>query len=321
MVIRVVRLFFLSLQGSEVSKSGVCRGVRVEMSSFRLFLPALLLALVLPGLVLAKTPFKPNLGPDLPTITVTCGEVTLLLRQASQWTPGRLDFRGQPMTTERSAYGTVFSFPGVGFIGTGHLENEPEVLTSLTFILDGQSVTPTAAMRGDRFRLERKSRIRNFDLTCVIEIHDNRLYETTTVHTEQEQPLKLVYHFMHAWVPTVSAYLAGTGDAVTTPEALTDAQEVARKMYINEKVDWISVYEPKSQQYGVSRLLEAPEKGEHISKIWNVPGTYRKYYLTCFSDDSVPAGFTGTWKMITSFGATAEAQWPSAAAKLAGELK
>jgi len=25
--------------------------------------------------------------------------------------------------------------------------------------------------------------------------------------------------------------------------------------------------------------------------------------------------------MITSFGATAEAQWPSAAAKLAGELK
>lgn len=274
-----------------------------------------------PFLATAKEPFKPNLGPDLPTITVTCGEVSLLLRQVSQWTPGRFDFQGQPMTTPRSAYGTVFSFPNVGFIGTGHLENEPEQLKSLSFAMDGQTVAPSAEMKGERFRFERKSRIRNFDLTCIIEVHDNRIYETTTVHTEQEQPLKLVYHFMHAWVPTVSAYLAGTAEKVTAPEALIDAQEVTRKMYINEKVDWISVYDPKSQQYGVSRLLEAPEKGEHISKIWNVPGTYRKYYLTCFSDGTVPAGFTGTWKMVTSFGAAEEAQWPTAAAKLVGELK
>jgi hypothetical protein len=76
----------------------------------------------------SKEPFKPKLGPDLPAITVSCGDVSLLLRQASQWTPRRIDFRGHAMTTERSAYGTVFSFPDCGFIGTAHLENEPEPL-------------------------------------------------------------------------------------------------------------------------------------------------------------------------------------------------
>ena len=104
---------------------------------------------VLAGALPAKEPFKPNLGPDLPTITVTCGDVTLLLRQATQWTAGRIDYRGHAMTTERSAYGTVFSFPDVGFIGTAHLENEPEKLQSLAFFLDDKKVeTPAAEMKG-----------------------------------------------------------------------------------------------------------------------------------------------------------------------------
>ncbi|WP_146848714.1 hypothetical protein [Brevifollis gellanilyticus] len=91
----------------------------------RAFLPTLSFFLLAFSLRLAAAPpgFKPNMGPELPRITVNCGEVGMLLRQASQWTPGRLDFRGKAMTTESSAYGTVFSFPDIGFIGTGHLEN------------------------------------------------------------------------------------------------------------------------------------------------------------------------------------------------------
>lgn len=276
----------------------------------------LLAALFSCSLATAKEPFKPNLGPDLPTITVTCGDVTMLLRQASQWTPGRIDFRGQAMTTERSAYGTVFSFPDCGFIGTGHLENEPEPLKSLAFFIDDQPVeTPTAEMKGDSFRFERKSRIRAFDLTCVIEIKNNRVYETTTVHTDEAVPLKLVYHFMHAWTPSVSAFL-------TADEAgpLRDDADVARKFYINKRVDWMAVYEPKSSQFGVSRLLEAPDQGGHIAMIWNVPGTYRKFYLKCFNNETVPAGFTGTWRMVTAFGSSTRDTWENSARKLAQDL-
>lgn len=268
--------------------------------------------------------FVPNLGPPLERITVQCGDLTLLLRQQSQWTPGRIDFKGTPMTTERSAYGTVFSFPGVGFIGTAHLENEPEELTALSFILDGKPITaPKKNLAGMRFRFERKSRIRSFSLNCEIELKDNRLHETTTIETKEAAPLKLVYHFMHAWTPTVSAFLAGS-DAAPDKDlsnALTNDAEVARKFYINQRVDWMAVYEPRSGQFAVSRLLEAPALGGHISKIWNVPKSYRKFYLTSFQNQTVPAGFRGAWRMVTAFGKSDAANWETAARKLANELR
>src|SRR5690606_22000134 len=74
----------------------------------------------------AAEPFLPNLRTDIQRITVTCGEVSLLLWQQLQLITGRINFRGVPMSTEKSVYGSVFNFPGVGFIGTQHLENEPE---------------------------------------------------------------------------------------------------------------------------------------------------------------------------------------------------
>ena len=285
---------------------------------------SLALGLALAGFVSAKEPFKPNLGPDLPRITVICGDVTLLLRQATQWTPGRIDFHGQAMTTESSAYGTVFSFPDVGFIGTAHLENEPEKLQSLNFLLDGKRVeAPAAEIKGGSFRLERKSRIRTFDLTNVTEIKDHRLYETTTVHTAEAVPLKVVYHFMHAWRPTVNAFLAGSdaapGKIISGP--LHDDTEVARKFYINERVDWLAVYEPQSGQFAVSRLLQAPEQGDSIATIWNIPGTYRKFYLKCFNSATVPAGFTGTWRMVTAFGSARPETWETTARMLAAQLR
>lgn len=285
---------------------------------------SLALGLALTALASAKEPFKPNLGPELPRITVTCGDVTLLLRQATQWTPGRIDFRGKAMTTESSAYGTVFSFPDVGFIGTAHLENEPEKLQSLDFFLEDKRVeAPTAEMKGGAFRLERKSRIRAFELTNVTEIKGHRLYETTTVHTAEAVPLKLVYHFMHAWRPTVSAFLAGHDampeNAISGP--LRDDKEVVRKFYINQRVDWMAVYEPQSGQFAVSRLLQAPELGGHIATIWNVPGTYRKFYLKCFEGKTVPSGFTGTWRMVTAFGSATPETWEAQARALAAELQ
>jgi hypothetical protein len=266
----------------------------------------------------------PNLGPDQERITVACGDVTLLLRRQSQWTPGRIDFRGKPMTTERSAYGTVFSFPGVGFIGTAHLENEPEKLTALKFEVDGEALAePGESLSGNSFRFSRESQIRNFRLKCDVELKNNRLYEATTVTAAEAAPLNLVYHFMHAWTPSVSGFLAGEDASRTglVSGALTDDQAVARKFYINARVDWMAVYEPKSGQFAVSRLLEAPEGAGNISKIWNVPGAYRKFYLTCFQGQTVAAGFKGTWRMVTGFGSASPEAWQSAATALARDLR
>lgn len=284
---------------------------------------AWILAFFASGVLSAKEPFKPNLGPDLPSITVRCGEVTLMLRQSSQWTPGRIDYRGTPMTTEKSAYGTVFSFPDVGFIGTNHLENEPEPLTSLAFFLDGRELTePGAELTGDRFRFVRRSVVRDFELQGEIEIRKGLVIENTTVRTQKEVPLKLLYHFMHAWTPTVDAWLAGSDakpDEVMSGRFL-DTPEEARKFHIRDRVDWIAVREPESGQFAVSRLLVAPDEAQNVSMIWNVPGTYRKYYLKCFDGKTVPAGFSGTWRMVTGFGTAGEGDWEAKARALAAEL-
>ncbi|TWT61753.1 hypothetical protein Pan54_24900 [Rubinisphaera italica] len=267
--------------------------------------------------------FRPNIGPDLPSITVECGEVTILLRQSTQWTPGRIDFRGTPMTTERSAYGTVFRYPEIGFIGTAHLENEPEDLQSLSFFLDGKELTtPEAKLKGESFRFVRESKIRGFLLTNIIEIKGNCLYETTTIKTNVETPLSLVYHFMHAWTPTVSELIAGNDDQPDDDiyQPLLDDDNVSRLFYINRAVDWLSVYEPNSGQFAVSRILEVPEETESISTIWNVPNTYRKYYLRVFQNQTVPKDFNGTWKMVTAFGCETSDKWQPAAKVLVKKL-
>ncbi len=273
--------------------------------------------------LLAKEPYRPSLGPHLPSITARCGELTLMLRQSSQWTPGRIDYQGIPMTTEKSAYGSVFSFPGIGFIGTNHFENEPEVLTSLDFFLDDKPLKePAAELSGAHFRFVRESRIRDFKMRCEITVQANRVFETTRVSTAKAAPLKLVYHFMHAWSPTVDAYLAGSDEAPeeTIAGRFLDSVEESRKFHVLKKVDWIAVREPASGQFAVSRLLEAPDNAQNLSMIWNVPGTYRKYYLKCFDNDTVPAGFDGTWRMVTGFGVAGNDDWEPQARALAAEL-
>mgnify|MGYP003113464902 CR=1 FL=1 len=227
------------------------------------------------------------------------------------------------MTTERSAYGTVFRYPEVGFIGTAHLENEPEDLQSLSFFLDGKELTTLEAkLKGESFRFVRESKIRGFLLTNIIEIKDNCLYETTTIKTNVETPLSLVYHFMHAWTPTVSELIAGNDDKPDDDihQPLLDDDNVSRLFYINRAVDWLSVYEPKSGQFAVSRILEVPEETENISTIWNVPNTYRKFYLRVFQNQSVPKDFNGTWKMVTAFGCETSDKWQPAAKVLVKKL-
>ena len=259
-----------------------------------------------------KEPFKPNLGPDLPRITVHAGDISLLLRQESQWTPGRIDYRKTPMTTEKSAYGTVFNFPEVGFIGTGHLENEPEDLQSLSFFGDGKKIeTPSETIQADQsFKLHRTSKIRDFDLESTIEIHDNKLYETATIRAHKDTPLKLVYHFMHAWKPEISEFYTHSKGQKISGE-LNDLEENHRKFFINSRAPWTAVFDPTSNQFAVSKILASPalDAAAHSSKIWNVPDTYRKFYLTSFANETVPAGFTGTWRMVTTFGRSVPENW------------
>ena len=178
-------------------------------------------------------------------------------------------------------------------------------------------------LEGRTFRLERRSRIRGIELSGVVELREDQVFETVTLTASQAVPLKLAYPFMHAWQPTVSAYAAGRDgeQALVASGPLTDEVATARSFVINTAVDWAAVYEPVSGQWAVSRLLESPKQAGAVSMIWNVPGSYRKYYLRVFNDATVPAGFQGTWRMVTAFGAGPQEGWEAAARKRAEALR
>lgn len=100
-----------------------------------------------------------------------------------------------------------------------------------------------------------------------------------------------------------------------------DGDDTARNFFINQRIDWMALFEPKSGQCCVSRLLSAPELGGHIATIWNVPNSYRKFYLKCFNNATVPADFEGSWHMVTAFGASDAAGWEKAVLEVAEALK
>lgn len=112
-------------------------------------------------------------------VLVHSGDVTLLIDGQRLWTPKRVDFKGVQMSTEQSAYGTVANFPGIGIIGSWHVDKGKEEVTELQFWTDGKPLpAPPDKLECRTFRLLRKSKIRGLDLESTVGVHDNRLYET-----------------------------------------------------------------------------------------------------------------------------------------------
>jgi hypothetical protein len=71
----------------------------------------------------------------------------------------------------------------------------------------------------------------------------------------------------------------------------------------------------------VSRLIERPELGGAALMLYNAPPSYLKFYLVCFSDQAVPAGFQGTYRMVTGFFDAGPDAWERQADALADALR
>ena len=74
-------------------------------------------------------PYEPPVHEGWPAeITADVGDLQVRFESRSFWTLYRIDYKGTRLCMDRwgSHYGSVVSFPGVGFIGSGHTENEDE---------------------------------------------------------------------------------------------------------------------------------------------------------------------------------------------------
>jgi len=286
------------------------------------------------------------MGP--PALKISCGDVLLRIDGPLKWTINRIEYKGTPLAIENSAYGTVFLFPGIGFIGSGHLldrKDGAEHVLGLEMYLDNKHLSwpagktfsseqlqpyleegrplpePVELVKGTQFSQHKVSRILDLDLDCVIRLRDNRLYEETTFSSKKTVPLDLVYNFMHAWIDTATAFLSGKDGGDEIAGELKDSKDVTNVQYINKEMDWVAVYDGPSGKGAVSRLLAKPQLGGAVMFIRNCPKIYRKFYLMSFTKETVPAGSSGTYRMVTGFFAASSDKWQDAARKLAGELK
>lgn len=162
-----------------------------------------------------------------------------------QWTLYRIDYKGTRLCLDRfgSHYGSVANFPGVGFIGSGHTENENEQVLDLKVFVDGKPVPkPESPVRCRSIRLLKKSRIRTLVLTTEIEVRDGRILEDVRLRADKPTPVTLIYHFMHPWTPTATEYLAELSDG-TRLEGVFNGD---RKQKIDKPTRWSAVYDGPS---------------------------------------------------------------------------
>jgi len=291
---------------------------------FRSQIVFLLIMIVVPASGNATSPVTeaaPNDVERPASVTATIGDVLVRIDGPKLWTLSRIEYQAAILGIEDSAYGTVINIKDVGFIGTAHREVEAEEVTDLRFFLDDQPLQFSETdVSGKSFKVQRKSRIRSFHLDSLLELRDNRLYQSVRLRTASAVELKVMYPFMYAWTPTATAFLYGADDG-TRVEGKFLGVTAKLKQFDQDGMNWLAVYDRPSGKGVVSRVLARPKVGDSGMRIVDAPGVYRKFYIMCFAEDKVPAGFDETYRIVTGYFESEQATWKMSANKLAEELR
>ena len=254
------------------------------------------------------------------SLTAEIDNLVIRIDGAKLWTLSRIEDHGTLLGVEHSAYGTVINIQNVGFIGTAHREVETEEVTELDFQLDGEPVAVSATnVRGSQLKITRKSRIRSFQLDSILEIRDRRLFQSVRIRTADAVDLKVMYPFMYAWTPTATEYLFGADDGSQVPGIFLAAAPQPHQFDQIGK-QWFAVYDGPSGRGAVSRVLARSKVGESGMRVVDAPEVYRKFYLMCFAEQQVPAGFDATYEIVTGFFQADKSHWQSVASQLAKSL-
>ncbi|MBN2643239.1 MAG: hypothetical protein JXR78_16425, partial [Victivallales bacterium] len=133
-------------------------------------------------------------------ILITAGDLQTRLEKRSFWTIYRIDWKGKRLGVDNfgSHYGSVANFPGTGWIGSGHTENEDEKILSIELSIDGKVVkgVPAGKYSCREAVLVKTSALRDLRIRTETHIFSDRIEETVSLKAEKDTPLNLIYHFM-----------------------------------------------------------------------------------------------------------------------------
>lgn len=259
------------------------------------------------------------------SLTAAIGDVLVRIDGPKLWTLSRIEWRGTLLAVEDSAYGTCFNIQNVGNIGTGHRDIESENVTELRFLVDGrplESISATMNVHGNRFQMERKSRIRSFALDSELDVRNDVIIQSVRITNDRPVELKVLYPLMYAWTPSASAYIFGCDDGHEVDGQFLEEAQTKAKYTVQRGIKWAAIYDAVTRKGSVSYVLAMPDTGDGRFLLSDAPGVYRKLYLMCFTDAVVPAGFDGTYRIVNGFFSVGkEGDWKVKARERARELQ
>ena len=273
----------------------------------------------------AKEPVRPT------SLTASVGDLLVRIDGPKLWTLSGIEYKGTVLAVEDSAYGTVVTYPGAKHLGTAHFldvpghpgEIEKENVTDLRFYLDDrplQNLTDTMSISGKSFRVERVSKIRTFDLDSVLDVRDGVVRQSAHLRAPVAVDLQMSYPLMYAWTPTATDYLFGMNDGTEKAGKFNTATTKPSEG-LEKTARWMAVYDPPSGKGAAALLVSLPEKVDGWFQYTDAPGIYRKLRLMSFVKTTVPAGFDGTFCMVTGCFSSTPDDWKARARKRVEELK
>jgi hypothetical protein len=266
------------------------------------------------------------------SLTATVGELLIRIDGTLlRWTPARIEYADTLMAVEGSVFSTVVTYPGGKHLGVSHYievpgnpdQPEKEEITDVRFLLDGHPLTKladTMRISGKSFLVERISKIRTFDVDSRVKVEDGMLTQWVRIQTPTAVELQTMFALAVPWNVTMTEFLFGD-DAGPRKQGKFNTATTKPSEGLEKDVRWLAVYDLQSGKGGVTFVAAHPKDADAWFQYTDAPAAYRKQRLMSFVEKTVPAGFDGTYCMVTGFFSASPDSWQAAALKRANELK
>lgn len=282
--------------------------------SHRLFAFALLITNGMIGPIRAAGE-KP--GPAV-KVTVETGNYTVEFSGDRAWTISRILHQGKTITDRPGFYGTVFSPEGGHWIGTGHNEGGIEKIEQTTLTVDGKpcEFVDKAIYRGRRAELRKKSMLGPIRLDATYIVTDDALWEEHRYAATEEVKIKVLYGFMHPFVPGSTEWIAEKADGTIVEGAF----ESKNGHPLKDDVKWTALYDPTTER---ATVIWYPEvlTGQGLKTFYWDKTVYHKLYNQLYSHATLAAGTRFEAQLIIRCAESNAASWKERAKALAEEIE
>jgi hypothetical protein len=270
------------------------------------------------GTYLKNDNIKKPIWPD--DITADIGYLQVRLESRSFWTLYRVYYKGEHLGLDvwGSHYGNVAKFHGIGFIGSGHTENENEKVISKKLLIDGKNIlNPEKKYKCSKsIKLIKKSQIRNLEIDSELEIFSDRFIEDVRIKALKPEKLDFMLLFMHPWNISFSDYaILDKGQEATGK--FTDSKAYK----VNKAVRGVSLFNSKLNKAIITIINEIPQGVQWRNSYWDYPKRYRKHYLKTFNNKTIKPGKDYYFRAETILFETTFDQWKKKAQEIYNSKK